>query len=233
MVDFLVVGAGFFGSVIAQQIAEKLNKEVLIIDRRNHIGGNCFSIKDKNTGIEFHQYGTHIFHTSNEKVWRYINNFTKFNNYRHQVLTKYKNKTYQMPINLETINSFFNKDFSPEECKKFLKNQIKKTYIKKPINLEEKAISLIGTDLYNAFIRGYTTKHWGRSPKLLPTSIINRLPVRFNYNEDYFVNCNWQGIPLNGYTDIFNKLLENKKITGDTTVPTVISASNSKGSETL
>ena len=211
--DFLIVGAGFYGSVLAERISKILKKKVLIIDKRDHIGGNCYSEIDKKTGIEFHKYGTHIFHTSNLKVWNYINQFSKFNNYRHQVLTNHKNKIYQMPINLETINTFFNKNLNPELAKKYLQKLCKDKVIKNPKNFEEKAISQIGKKLYNAFIKNYTIKQWGLNPKNLPASIFNRLPIRFNYNEDYFNNSDYQGIPLNGYTNLFQNLLENKKIT--------------------
>ncbi len=210
--DFLIVGSGFYGSVLAERIANILNKNVLILEKRNHIGGNCYSEKDSRTGIEYHKYGSHIFHTSNENVWKYINNFTQFNNYRHQVLSVFKNKTYQMPFNLETINSFYNKNFNPTEAEFFLKNIISKDKFDKPKNLEEKAISQIGKKLYEAFIKNYTTKQWGISPKNLPSSIFNRLPIRFNYNEDYFNHCKYQGIPIDGYTNIFKNLLDNKKI---------------------
>ncbi len=210
--DFLIVGTGFYGSVLGERIANVLRKNVLFVEKRDHIGGNCYSEIDEKTGIEYHKYGSHIFHTSNEKVWKYINNFTKFNNYRHQVLSVHKNRTYQMPINLETINNFYNKNLNPSEAERYLKNIIKKDKFKNPKNLEEKAISLIGKNLYEAFIKNYTTKQWGTSPKNLPSSIFNRLPVRFNYNEDYFNHCKYQGIPINGYTNIFENLLNNKKI---------------------
>jgi UDP-galactopyranose mutase len=211
-VDFLIVGAGFYGCVLAERIANVLKKNVLIIEKRDHIGGNCFSEIEPTTKIEYHKYGTHIFHTSNQKVWNYINNFTNFNNYRHQVLTSYQNKIFQMPINLETINSFFKKNFSPLGAENFIKKKSKKFYKKSYSNFEEKAQSQIGDELYKAFIKDYTTKQWGQSPKNLPTNIFNRLPIRFNYNEDYFKHCNWQGIPVNGYTQIFNNLVDNKKI---------------------
>ncbi len=210
--DFLIVGSGFFGSVIAERIANVLKKKSIVLERRDHIGGNCYSEIEKKSGIEYHAYGTHIFHTSNEKVWSYINKFTSFNNYRHQVLTRYKNKIYQMPINLETINSFYNKNFNPSEAIEFIKSVAKKEKINNPKNLEEKAISMIGKPLYNAFIKNYTFKHWGISPKKLPASIFNRLPIRFSYNEDYFNHCKYQGIPLEGYTKIFENLLSSKKI---------------------
>ncbi|MBC85457.1 MAG: UDP-galactopyranose mutase [Acidimicrobiaceae bacterium] len=210
--DFILVGCGLFNSVLAERIANKLKKNVLIIEKRNHIGGNCFSEIDKNSGIEYHKYGTHIFHTSIVRVKNYINQFTKFNSYRHQVLSSHKNKIYQLPFNLETINSFYNKSFSPEEAKVFLKKQIQKNKFKYPKNLEEKAINMVGKNLFNAFVKNYTLKQWGKDPKNLPSSIINRIPVRYSYNEDYFNHCDLQGIPLDGYTNLFKNLLDNKKI---------------------
>lgn len=210
--DFLVVGSGFYGSVISERIASVLKKKVIILEKRDHIGGNSYSEIDKNTNIEYHKYGTHIFHTSNEKVWRYINEFTKFNSYKHQVLSKFKNKIYQMPINLETINSFFKKNFNPKTAERFIAAISNKYKKESYSNFEEKALSQIGKKLYLAFIKSYTEKQWNTNPKNLPASIFNRLPLRFNYNEDYFNHCRWQGIPENGYTTIFNNLLYNKKI---------------------
>ena len=210
--DFLIVGTGFYGSVMAERISKVLKKTVLIIDKRPHIGGNCFSEICKKTNIEYHKYGTHIFHTSNQRVMNYMTPFMKLNNYRHQVLTKHKNHVYQLPINLETINSLFKKNFSPMEAKKFIGSITQNVNYLKSKNFEEKAISVIGKKLYNAFIKNYTFKQWGMSPKKLPASTFNRLPVRFNYNEDYFNHCNWQGIPESGYTEIFKKLLSSKRI---------------------
>ncbi len=212
MYDYLVVGAGFYGSVIAERIANDLGQRVLVIDRRNHIGGNCYSEIDEETGIEFHKYGTHIFHTSSPKVWKYITLFSEFNGYHHQVLTKHQNRVFQMPINLETINNFYNLNLRPDEAKEFIAEEISKEKIESPKNLEEKAISMIGRPLYEAFIRDYTHKQWNSDPKDLPANIITRLPVRYNYNEDYFLDSRWQGIPLEGYTKIFEKLLDSPKI---------------------
>ncbi len=210
--DFLIVGSGLYGCVLAERISSILKKKVIILEKRNHIGGNCYSEIDKKTGIEYHKYGTHIFHTSIKPVWDYLKNFTQFNSYRHQVLTKYKSRTYQMPINLETINSFFNKDFRPEEAKDFIKIQTKGYNKKNLNNFEEKARSQIGDKLYEAFIKNYTYKQWGRHPKSLPSSIFNRLPIRFDYNEDYYKNPFVQGIPLEGYTKIFKRLTEKSNI---------------------
>lgn len=211
-IDYLIVGAGIFGCVLAERIANDLNAEVLIIDKRPHIGGNCYSEVDPVTGIEFHKYGTHIFHTSSEPVWNYIQNFSEFNGYHHQVLACHNNKVYQMPINLETINSFYNLNLKPFEAREFINKEIAKEGIKNPKNFEEKAISLIGRPLYEAFIKGYTKKQWNKDPKILSEELINRLPVRFNYNEDYFVDAIWQGIPLNGYSELFKRMLDSPKI---------------------
>ena len=210
--DFLIVGSGFYGAVLAERLANTLKKKVLIIEKRSHIGGNCYSELDKKSGIEYHKYGTHIFHTANQKVWDYINKFTEFNNYRHQVLSNHKNKIFQMPINLETINTFFKKDFNPEEAKRFISKKTNKYKNYKFKNFEDKAISQIGKDLYNAFIKGYTQKQWGKNPKKLPESIFNRLPIRYSYNEDYYQQTQYQGIPKHGYTNIFNNLTNNKNI---------------------
>lgn len=208
---YLIIGSGFYGAVMAERIANVLKEKVIVIEKRNHIGGNCFSERDEKTGIEVHKYGTHIFHTGNPKVWKYINQFTEFNSYFHQVLTTYKNKVYQMPINLETINTFYNINLKPYEVEDFLKKEIKKDNIQQPKNFEEKAITMIGRPLYEAFIKGYTTKQWQIAPIHLPEAILNRLPFRKNYNESYYFS-RWQGIPLHGYTYIFEQLLKNPLI---------------------
>jgi len=208
---YLVVGAGFFGSVIAERIAEDKGERVVVLDKRDHIGGASFSEVDRETGIEYHKYGSHIFHTSIKEVWNYINRFCCFNSYRHKVLTKYDEKVYQMPINLETINAFYGTNLKPPEAEDFIKSEIEKENIRNPKNLEEKAISLIGRPLYKAFIKGYTSKHWGTDPKNLPADIITRLPVRFNYKSDYFDDP-WQGIPQRGYGELFKNLHAHQNI---------------------
>lgn len=208
---FVVVGSGFFGAVMAERISSILKDKVLVIEKRNHIGGNCYSEIDDETGIEYHKYGTHIFHTDNKKVWNYILNFTEFNGYFHQVLTTYKSKVYQMPVNLETINSFYNINLKPYEVSSFLEKEIAKEKIGVPGNFEEKAISMMGRPLYEAFMKGYTKKQWQQEPASLPQSLINRLPFRTNYSESYYFS-RWQGIPLEGYTAIFKKLLSSPLI---------------------
>ncbi|MCB1144234.1 MAG: UDP-galactopyranose mutase [Leptospiraceae bacterium] len=208
---YIIVGSGFFGAVLAERIANELNQDVLVLEKRNHTGGNCHSEIEPETGIEFHTYGTHIFHTSNEKVWKYINRFTEFNSYFHQVLTTYKGRVYQMPINLETINQFYGLNLKPFEVEEFLKKEIGKENYPNPKNFEEKAISLIGRPLYEAFIRGYTMKQWNKDPRELPEFILNRLPIRSNYNESYYYS-RYQGIPIDGYAKIFDRILSNPKI---------------------
>ena len=209
--QYLVVGAGFYGSVIARKIAEELNEKVLVIDQRMHIGGNSYSEVDSQTGIEVHKYGSHIFHTSNPQVMEFLKPFTSFNDYRHRVLTCYRNRIYSMPINLMTINSFFNKNFSPEEAQIFLQERIQREKITDPDNLEDKAISLIGRELYAAFIKGYTAKQWQTPLRDLPAGIITRLPIRYNYNDRYFSDV-YEGIPLEGYGRVFEKILKHPRI---------------------
>ncbi|MEL6253049.1 MAG: UDP-galactopyranose mutase [Bacteroidota bacterium] len=209
---YIIVGSGFFGSVMAERIANDLKEKVLVVEKRNHIGGNCYSKRDPETEIEYHAYGTHIFHTSNEQVWKYINRFTEFNSYRHQVLSTYKNKVYQLPINLETINSFYDLNLKPFEVDEFLAKEIEQSGVSENIdNFEDKAISMMGRPLYEAFFRGYTLKQWNKDPREMPAAVLTRLPFRKNYNESYY-DSKWQGIPLNGYTHIFKQLLRNPKI---------------------
>lgn len=209
---YLVVGSGFFGSVIAERIANDMREKVVVIEKRGHIGGNSYSYFDKETGIECHKYGTHIFHTSIERVWKYICRFTGFTNYQHKVLTEYKGKVYAMPINLGLINSFYGLNLRPEEAKKFIAREIGKEKIACPGNLEEQAISLIGRGLYEAFIKGYTAKQWKTDLRSLPADIFTRLPIRYDYNSCYFSDI-WQGMPCDGYTEIFNRILNNENIT--------------------
>lgn len=210
-IRYLVVGAGFFGAVIAEHLARDRGVRVVVIDRRPHIGGNCYSEVDPDTGIEYHRFGTHIFHTSNPRVWAYIQRFTGFNGYRHQVLAVYRNRVYQMPINLETINAFYGVNLRPFEVDGFLAGEVAREAVAEPRNLEEKAVSLVGRPLYEAFIRGYTEKQWGRDPRTLPASIIQRLPFRRNFDESYYFDP-WQGIPTDGYTALFRRLLDHPNI---------------------
>lgn len=209
--EYFVIGSGFFGAVIAERIANDLQKKVLVIEKNYHIGGNCYSEIEPNTEIEYHKYGTHIFHTSNNEVYRYIKQFCEFNSYYHQVLTSHNGKVYQMPINLETINSFFQVNLQPYEVDDFLKSKIEPYKVSQPRNFEEFAINSIGRELYEAFIKGYTQKQWNTKPENLPISIIKRLPIRKNYSESYFFDT-WQGIPINGYTSVFQRILSSGNI---------------------
>lgn len=209
---YCIIGTGIWGATMAERIATVLKEKVLVVDQREHIGGNSASFLDEETGIECHRYGSHIFHTSIQEVWDYLRQFCEFTTYRHKVLTTYAGKVYTMPINLETINSFYGKNLHPYEVKSFLAEEIAKAGITSPKNLEEQAISLIGRPLYEAFIKGYTEKQWECDPKQLPASIIQRLPLRFNYNNDYF-NDTWQGVPKDGYFTLFKNILNHPNIT--------------------
>lgn len=205
---YIVVGAGFFGAVIAERIANELSEEVVILEKRNHLGGNAYTYYDEDSKADIHQYGSHIFHTNNKKVWDYINQFTKFNQYRHKVLAKYKDSLYSMPINLDTISKFFGKDLNPETAKELINE---KKLICEQNSFEGKALSTVGPEIYEAFFKGYTQKQWQTDPKKLPASIFSRLPLRFTTNSDYFDDP-YQGIPVNGYTEIFEKMLNHKLI---------------------
>jgi UDP-galactopyranose mutase len=209
--DYLVVGSGLFGSVIAERIAHGEGRRVVILEKRDHVGGNAHSAVDPQTGIECHSYGSHIFHTGDRGVWEYINRFCSFNHYRHRVLTRCAGRVYQLPINLATINAFYGRDMTPAEGEAFIRGEISKEKPGKPADLEEKAVSMTGRPLYEALIKGYTAKQWGRPPKELPPEVIARLPVRFDYRSDYFDDP-LQGIPLEGYGALFKKLLDHPKI---------------------
>jgi len=204
----VVVGSGFFGATVAHKVATELKLPVLMIERRNHTGGNAYSEIDDITGIEYHRYGSHLFHTSNDKVWNYLKTFTDFNNYRHRVFTRHGSRVYTMPINLMTINNFFNLDLTPTEARHLIEYEAKRDATTNPQNLEEKAISLIGFRLYHAFIRSYTAKQWEVDPTQLPPDIITRLPVRFSFNDFYFSDL-YEGLPLCGYGELFKRMLSN------------------------
>lgn len=205
--DYLIVGAGLFGSVFAYE-ATKKGKKCLVIDKRSHIGGNIYT---KNVGgINVHYYGAHIFHTKNKEIWDYINKFATFNNYINSPIAIYKNKVYNLPFNMNTFNKLWNVK-TPEEAKKIIDKQIKQSKIKTPKNLEEQALTLVGKDIYKKLIKGYTEKQWGRKCKELPAFIIRRLPLRFRYDNNYF-NDPYQGIPIGGYTNIIKKMLEKSDV---------------------
>ena len=200
MYDYLIVGAGFFGSICAYELNKKGYK-VLLIESRDHIGGNCYT--ENKDDINIHVYGPHIFHTSNEEVWDWINQFTKFNNFTLRPVANYKGQIYSLPFNMWTFSQLWNITH-PDQAQRIIKEQ--SSHITEPSNLEEQAIKLVGIDVYEKLIKGYTTKQWRKDPKDLPKEIIKRLPVRFTYDNNYF-NDKYQGIPIGGYTQIFEKLL--------------------------
>lgn len=200
MYNYVIVGSGFFGSICARELTDNGYK-CLVIESRNHIGGNCYTENLDN--INIHKYGPHIFHTSDEDVWSWINKYTKFNNFTLRPIANYKGEIYSLPFNMWTFNKLWNV-VTPQEAQEIIKKQ--STHIDEPKNLEEQAIKLVGTDVYEKLIKGYTTKQWKKEPKFLPKEIIKRLPVRFTYDNNYF-NDKYQGIPIGGYTKIFEKLL--------------------------
>lgn len=209
--DLIVVGSGFFGLTIAERAASQLGKRVLIIEKRSHIGGNAFSQPEPETGIEVHQYGAHLFHTSNERVWNYVTQFTKFTDYQHRVFAMHDGKAYQFPMGLGLICEFFGKYYSPDEARALIKEQASEVNTEDATNLEEKAISLIGRPLYEAFVRDYTAKQWQTDPKELPASNITRLPVRYTFNNRYF-NDTHEGLPVDGYAAWFRAMIDHDLI---------------------
>ena len=203
-----IIGAGIFGCSLARILADN-GHNVEIIEKRSVIGGNCYSYYDDSNNIEIHKYGSHIFHTNNEIVWNFINKYSSFNNYIHKVVAIHNNESYFLPINLSLLNQFFRTSFSPERAEKFIDSiQIKQN---NPKNFEEKVKSLIGSRLYEAFFKNYTKKQWSKEPTLLDASLINRIPIRFNYNVNYFED-KYQGIPLNGYTKMFESMVDSPNI---------------------
>ncbi|MBM6979948.1 MAG: UDP-galactopyranose mutase [Actinomyces succiniciruminis] len=208
--DLVVVGSGLFGATVAQRAAEELGVHVVVVECREHVGGNAYSYRDADTGIEVHRYGSHIFHTSNERVWAYANRFTAFNDYRHHVYANHAGEIYPLPINLGTINQFFRAALGPEQARDLLAQHAAEI-TGEPANLEEKAISLIGRPLYEAFIRGYTAKQWQIDPTELDAAIITRLPVRLNYNNRYFSD-HYEGIPVGGYGAWVERMLDHPRI---------------------
>lgn len=205
MYDYLIVGSGFFGSICAREITDKGYK-CLVIEKRNHIGGNCYT--ENKEGINIHKYGPHIFHTSNKEIWDYVNKFATFNNFINRPKAYYQNKLYSFPINLFTLHQIYGVT-TPEQAKQKLEEvRVNKD---NPQNLEEWIVSQVGVEIYQMFIKGYTTKQWGRYPIDLPPSIIKRLPIRFDHNDNYY-NDTYQGIPIGGYTQIFEKLLSGVEV---------------------
>ena len=205
MFDYLIVGSGFFGSICAYEL-NKQGYKVCVIDKKNHLGGNCYT--SNRDGIHVHDYGPHIFHTSNEEVWTWVNQFVKFNNFRYSPLAIYKDESYSLPFSMWTFNKLWGVTH-PYQAKLIIEQQSE--HIEEPKNLEEQAIKLVGTDVYEKLIKGYTAKQWRKSCDQLPKEIIKRLPVRFTYDNNYF-NDKYQGIPIGGYTQIFEKLLDDIEV---------------------
>lgn len=201
--DYLIVGSGLFGSIFAYE-ATKRGKTCLVIEKRNHIGGNIYC--ENINGINVHKYGAHIFHTSNKEVWEYINRFAEFNNYINSPVAVYKDELYNLPFNMNTFSKMWGIK-TPEEAKEIIEKQKAEYNIDNPKNLEEQALSLVGRDVYEKLVKGYTEKQWGRSCTELPSFIIKRLPVRYTYDNNYF-NDRYQGIPIGGYTKIIEKMLD-------------------------
>ncbi|MCQ4621461.1 UDP-galactopyranose mutase [Corynebacterium sp. CCUG 71335] len=196
--DLIVVGSGFFGLTIAEQAASELGKRVLVVEKREHIGGNAYSEPEPETGIEVHKYGAHLFHTSNDRVWEYVNRFTDFTDYQHRVFAMHDGTAYQFPMGLGLINQFFGRYYSPDEARELIEEQREGFDPAAATNLEERGIALIGKPLYDAFVKHYTAKQWQTDPTDLPPEIISRLPVRYTFNNRYF-NDKYEGLPVDGY----------------------------------
>ena len=209
--DYLIVGAGLFGSVFAYE-ANKKGKTCLVIDKRPHIGGNVYC--EEIEGINVHKYGAHIFHTSNKAIWEYVNQFAEFNNYINSPIAVYKDELYNLPFNMNTFSKMWNIR-TPQEAKVIIAKQIEELHIEEPKNLEEQALSLAGRDVYEKLVKGYTEKQWGRDCKELPAFIIKRLPLRFTYDNNYF-NDRLQRIPMGGYTKINEKMLDGIEVQTNT-----------------
>jgi len=207
---YLIIGSGFSGCVLANCLIKNIDCQVDIRDERDHIGGNCHTSRDEETGIMVHRYGPHIFNTDKKEIWDYVNSFGEFMPYVHRVKALSKGKVYPLPVNLSTINQFFDKNFSPAEAKAFLET-LGDSSITEAANFEEQALKFIGEDLYRAFFYGYTKKQWGCEPSELPASILKRIPVRFNYDDNYHNNL-YTGIPVDGYTAIMQKMIEHPNI---------------------
>lgn len=205
-----IAGAGFAGAVLARELAESKKYRVSVFDERSHVAGNCHTQREDETGIMVHQYGPHIFNTSREDVWSYVNQWGKFEPFVNRVKAQTEKGVFSLPINLLTINQFFNKKLSPAEARDFI-GTLSDPSIKEPYNLEDQALKFLGKDLYKNFFYGYTKKQWGVEPSSLPSSILKRLPVRFNYDDNYY-NQKYQGIPISGYTEIVRRILDHQDI---------------------
>lgn len=208
MYDYLIVGSGLYGAVCAYEL-KKRGKSVLVLEKRDHIGGNIYT--EKVEGINVHRYGAHIFHTHNKAIWEYINQFAEFNNYINQPVARYKDECYNMPFNMNTFTKLWRDVFTPAEAQKRIEEERAEGYTDNPQNLEEQAINLVGKTIYEKLVKGYTQKQWGRKCTELPAFIIKRLPVRFTFDNNYF-NDRYQGIPVGGYTQIIEKMLDGVEV---------------------
>ena len=207
---FLMVGAGLSGAVIGRQLAEA-GHQVQVVDSRDHIGGNCHTTRDPETGVLLHVYGPHIFHTDDAEVWDYVNQFARFMPYKNRVKTTARGQVFSLPVNLHTINQFFGKTMRPDEAQAFISTEQADSSIEDPQSFEEQALRFVGRDLYEAFFKGYTVKQWGMSPAQLPASILKRLPLRFSYDDNYFFH-KYQGMPEQGYSEMIAKILDHPGI---------------------
>jgi UDP-galactopyranose mutase len=209
--DLVVVGSGFFGLTVAERVAHELGQRVVVLERRRHIGGNAFSEAEPETGIEVHRYGAHLFHTSNRRVWDYVRRFTEFTGYQHRVFSVTKGQVYPMPINLGTICQYFGRHLTPDQARALVREQAGELSSSDVNNLEDRAVSLIGRPLYEAFVRGYTEKQWQTDPRDLPPEIISRLPVRYTFDNRYFSD-DYEGLPVDGYTAWLQRMAQHPQI---------------------
>ncbi len=207
--QIIMVGAGLSGAVIGRALAEA-GHDITVVDSRDHIGGNCHTARDPQTGVMVHTYGPHIFHTDDAEVWDYVNEFATFLPFKNRVKTTAKGQVFSLPVNLHTINQFYNKTLRPEQARAFIAQQA--SDIATPQNFEEQALAFVGPDLYEAFFKGYTQKQWGCDPTALPAAILKRLPLRFNYDDNYFFHA-FQGMPKEGYTVMIDRILDHPRIT--------------------
>jgi UDP-galactopyranose mutase len=209
--DLIIVGSGFFGLTVAERAASQQGKRVLVIERRAHLGGNAYSELEPETGIEIHKYGAHLFHTSNKRAWDYVTQFTEFTDYQHRVFSIYQDNVYSFPPNLGSMSQFFGRTFSPTAAKELIAKQAGEVDGETATNFEDKAISLVGRPLYEAFFKGYTAKQWQTDPKNLPGATVTRLPIRYTFNNRYFKDT-YEGLPVDGYTAWLNRMADHPNI---------------------
>jgi UDP-galactopyranose mutase len=209
--DLIIVGSGFFGLTVAERAASQSDTRVLVLERRCHIGSNAYSAADPETGIEIHKYGAHLFHTSNQRVWDYVNQFTEFTGYQHRVFSIYQGQVYSFPPNLGSMSQFFGRYLTPAEARKLIAEQASEVAGTEADSFEGRAIALVGRPLYEVFFKGYTAKQWQTDPKNLPGAMANRLPVRYTFNNRYFKDT-YEGLPANGYTAWLEKMADHPNI---------------------